>query len=168
MLKHISSIIILGFLVLACSNSTRPKKPDNLISKAQMTELLYDLYVINGAKGVNRKTLETNGFNPDTYILTKYNIDSTQFADSNIYYAYDTETYKSIVDKVKARLEKEKAFFEAIKKKEEDSIKKRKDSINKPYKMRKDSIKKLKKSRKNSVNKDEMELEIKNTVFKNP
>ena len=142
-LKHISVIIILGFLVIACNNVNRPKKPDNLISKDQMTELLYDLYIVNSAKGVNRRILETNGFNPETYILTKYNIDSTQFADSNAYYAFDTETYKTIVEEVKTRLEKEKKAFEDIKERKKDSIKKRKDSINKGAKKRKDSIKKV-------------------------
>lgn len=140
-LKRISIIIILGFLVIACNNVNRPKKPDNLISKDQMTELLYDLYIVNSAKGVNRRILETNGFNPETYILTKYNIDSTQFADSNGYYAFDTETYKGIVEKVKERLEKEKQELEDIKERKKDSIKKRKDSTNKKVKELKASIK---------------------------
>lgn len=158
MLKQITVIIVLSVLVLACNSLDRPKKPDNLISKDQMSELLYDLYVINAAKGVNRKTLEANGFNPETYILTEYNIDSTQFADSNTYYAFDPEVYKSIVDKVKARLEKEKKAFEAIKERESDSIKKRRDSINSKRIKQKDSIKKLidttavKKSKKLPIN----------------
>ena len=145
MLKHISVIVVLCVMVLACSNAYKPKKPDNLIPKDQMTELLYDLYVINAAKGVNRKILETNGFNPETYILTKYNIDSTQFADSNTYYSYKTEVYDEIVEKVKARLEKEKEVFEEIKEQENDSIKKRRDSISSAKKISKklkDSIKK--------------------------
>lgn len=145
MLKHISVILIFSILVLACDDiSKRPKKPGNLISKDQMSELLYDLYVINSAKGVNKRTLETNGFNPETYILEKYNIDSTRFADSNIYYAFDTETYKAIVEKVKTRLEAEKQVFEDIKERESDSIKKRKDSLNKKANKRKKSIKKIK------------------------
>lgn len=130
MLKHISVILILGILVLACDGVKRPKKPSNLIPEAQMSELLYDLYIINAAKGVNRKILEENGFNPETYILKKHNIDSTRFADSNTYYAYDSETYKAIVDNVKKRIEAEKEVFEELKKKETDSIRNRRDSIN--------------------------------------
>lgn len=141
MLKHIGVIVVLSVLVLACNGSRKPKKPDNLISKSQMSDLLYDLYVINAAKGVNRKTLETNGFNPETYILTKYNIDSTQFADSNIYYTYNTEVYKAIVEDVKARLEKEKQGFEDLQEKDNDSIQKYRDSIGKRLKKKKDSIK---------------------------
>ncbi len=32
------------------------------MSKAQMADFLYDLYIINSAKGVNKNTLEKNGF----------------------------------------------------------------------------------------------------------
>ncbi|GGW55128.1 hypothetical protein GCM10008085_03060 [Winogradskyella epiphytica] len=96
-----------------------------------MSELLYDLYVINGAKSVNRTLLEVNGFKPETYILEKYNIDSTQFADNNIYYAYDAESYKEIVVKVKERLEREKKALEVIRDRESDSLRKRRDSLRK-------------------------------------
>lgn len=128
---------------MACNGSSQRKKPGNLIPKDQMSQLLYDLYVINAAKGVNKRTLETNGFNPETYILTKYNIDSTQFADSNAYYTLNTDVYKAIVDKVKARLEAEKQEFDEINKRENDSIKKRRDSINAIRKTHKSKNKKL-------------------------
>ncbi|RED46671.1 uncharacterized protein DUF4296 [Winogradskyella eximia] len=129
MIKRISIILVLSVFVLACNGIEKPKKPDNLISKDQMSDLLYDLYIINSAKGVNRNLLQSNGFNPENYILEKYNIDSTQFADSNTYYTFDTEEYSAIINKVKARLEKEKEIFEELQDKENDSIKKHKDSI---------------------------------------
>ncbi|WP_417876396.1 DUF4296 domain-containing protein [Winogradskyella sediminis] len=134
MLKRFSIILVLGILILACNGLQRPKKPDHLISKSKMTDLLYDLYVLNAAKGVNRLTLEKNNLDPEIYILKKHNIDSAQFAESNNYYAFDTETYKEIVDEVKERLESEKEYFEAIRDKETDSIKKRRDSISKKQK----------------------------------
>jgi len=134
MLKRFSIILVLGILILACNGLQRPKKPDNLISKSKMTDFLYDLYVLNAAKGVNRLTLEKNNLDPEIYILKKHNIDSARFAESNNYYAFDTETYKEIVDEVKKRLESEKEYFEAIREKETDSIKKRRDSISKKEK----------------------------------
>ncbi|WP_179315975.1 DUF4296 domain-containing protein [Winogradskyella undariae] len=146
MLKQISIIIILGVLVLACNDIKRPKKPDNLISKAQMSDLLYDLYVVSAAKGVNRKLLEEKNFNPETYILEKYNLDSTRFAENNNYYAFDPEEYKVIVDKTKERLEADKIIYDDLRQLETDSIKKRRDSITN----RKDSINKVKKGIKDS------------------
>ena len=138
MLKRIGIIIVLGALVLACNNHKKIDKPDNLISKKQMSDLLYDLYIVNGAKGVNRKVLKDNKFNPEAFILAKYNLDSIQFAKSNTYYAHDSETYKTIVDVAKARLESEKEILEDLRVKETDSIKNRKDSLNEKKKVKKD------------------------------
>ncbi len=130
-------------LVIACSGNDKPKKPDNLISKDKMSEVLYDLYIINAAKGVNKKLLEAKGFIPETYVLTKHNIDSLQFVDSNMYYAFDTDVYEAIVDIVKVRLEEKKVEFEALQKKEQKAIKRNRDSINKIKFKTKDSIKRL-------------------------
>tara|TARA_R100001369_G_scaffold61224_1_gene88109 strand:- start:97 stop:447 length:351 start_codon:yes stop_codon:yes gene_type:complete len=108
-----------------------------------MSEVLYDLYVINAAKGVNRKLLEASGFMPETYVLTKHSIDSLQFADSNMYYAFDTDVYEVIVADVKERLEKEKVEFEALEKIESKAAKRSRDSLNRIKLKEKDSIKKL-------------------------
>ena len=140
MFKNIS-VIVTCLLVLGCNETDKLKQPDDLISKEKMANILHDLYVINAAKGVNRKLLEASGFNPDTYVLRKYNIDSTRFADSNTYYAFDTDTYKAIVDQVKERLEKEKEQFEELQKIEGQLSKRRRDSIRKTKQQRKDSIK---------------------------
>ncbi|WP_299120457.1 DUF4296 domain-containing protein [uncultured Winogradskyella sp.] len=142
MLKNVVVILILFGLVIACDGSEQIKKPDNLISKKKMSNILYDLYIINAAKGVNRKLLEKNGFVPETYLLTKYDIDSIQFASSNSYYAFNTEVYQDIVEEVKARLEKEKETYEEIRKKETDSVKAQRDSIMEIGKKKKDSTKK--------------------------
>lgn len=142
MLKHTVIILILGLFVLTCKGNQHPEKPDNLISKDQMSNILYDLYIINAAKGVNRKLLENNGFVPETYVLTKYNIDSLQFANSNDYYAFDDEAYTVIIEKVKARLEKEKDAYEEIRDAEQESKKSRIDSLKQLGNKKKDSIKK--------------------------
>ncbi|MFC0603154.1 DUF4296 domain-containing protein [Winogradskyella pulchriflava] len=140
-MKKLGVLFILTLLVLACSNEYKPKKPKNLIPEKKMEMILYDLYTINAAKGVNRKLLETNGIIPEDYVLNKHKIDSTQFADSNAFYAYDTETYKNMVENVKAKLEKEKKKFEELEKVEGMAAKRRRDSISKIKQKRKDSIK---------------------------
>ena len=128
MLKNVIVIVVFSLFILSCNGIGEAKPPDNLISKDKMGNILFDLYVVNAAKGVNRKTLEKNGLDPETYILTKYNIDSSQFASSNAYYAHDIDVYQGIVDKVKARIEKEKKFYQDIKK-SEDSLKIINDSL---------------------------------------
>lgn len=141
-MKKIGILIILT-LFLACLGDDKPKKPDNLIPKDKMANVLHDLFLINGAKGANRKLLETIGFKPETYVLNKYGIDSIQFADSNSYYAFDTEVYKSIIDNVKAKLEKEKEAYEAEERKEGMATKRRRDSIKKVNERKKDSLSNL-------------------------
>lgn len=143
MLKNIVVIIVLCLLAIGCNSSGTIKKPDNLIPKEKMSNILYDLYIINAAKGVNRKLLENHGFVPETYVLTKYNIDSTQFADSNTYYAFNTDVYKVIVDEVKTRLEKEKEGYDQLRKKEGQSAKIKRDSLKKQGGKKKDSIKRV-------------------------
>lgn len=94
-----------------------------------MSEILFDLYVINGAKGVNRQVFEKRNLKPESYLLTKHKIDSAQFADSNTYWAFDTESYTSIIEEVKVKLESKKKQLEDLQKMEQVNAKRRRDSI---------------------------------------
>ncbi|MFP4844873.1 DUF4296 domain-containing protein [Winogradskyella sp. PE311] len=149
-MRKISVFIILS-LFLACVGNDKPSKPANLIPKSDMENILHDLYIINGAKGVNRKLLEKNGFQPETYVLNKYNIDSLQFANSNKYYAFDTEVYKSIIDNVKSRLEREKEDYENQEREEVMEAKRRRDSVKKVNEVLKDSLAKILGKKKDSI-----------------
>ncbi|MEO8773134.1 MAG: DUF4296 domain-containing protein [Gelidibacter sp.] len=123
-MKHFFYILILISFV-SCNSVDRPEKPKNLIAEDKMSEIMYDLYILNAAKGVNRKLLELNGIMPSEYIYKKYDIDSLQFAESNTYYSYDTEVYSSIIQKMSGALEKDKAFYEKLAKEDlkvKDSI----------------------------------------------
>ena len=126
-----SILLALLFLFCACDNKTKRKKPENLIPKDKMEKIIYDLYIVTSAKGTNKKILEQKYIVPETYILTKYNIDSLQFVESNDYYAFDSEQYKTIIENVKARLQEEKKHYEELQKKEGQEAKRRRDSINK-------------------------------------
>jgi hypothetical protein len=115
-------------MVLSCTKSNKPKKPNNLISKEIMTDMLYDLYVINAAKSINKKVMEEKGLMPERYILDKYNIDSVQFAESNAYYAYYSDRYKDMVEQAKTRIETQKDSLATIEK-EARLARQRQDSI---------------------------------------
>ncbi len=137
-------LFLIGLLVLvfSCEKRSKPPKPNNLISKDKMENILYDLYVINAAKGVNRKLLEEKGIVPESYVLNRHQIDSAQFAESNAYYAFDPDLYKTMVEKVKLRLENDKKNFEDQEKKASKEANRRRDSINRINERRRDSIKK--------------------------
>jgi hypothetical protein len=159
MIKTLKYILLIA-LIISCKNNNieRPKKPNNLISKDKMIEIIYDISIINSAKGVNKKLIENKGISPEDYIYKRHNIDSLQFALSNEYYAFNLKTYEAIYNSVKEKLEKDKKHFQAIIKAEQ----KIKDSINKVKRKERDSLRKTQK-----INKDERKL-INDSIFPRP
>lgn len=136
-------ILSIVILLIGCNSSDRPKKPDNLISQDKMSDIIYDVFLLNSAKGINKKVLENTGVLPQDYVFQKHNIDSLQFALSNNYYAYDAKTYEDIMKKVKERIDTDKVIVDALVLKEN----KTKDSLNKKVS---DSVSKVRKNFKRS------------------
>lgn len=128
-MRKVLKIIFLVFIIVSCnSNHVKgPEKPDNLISEDKMVEVIYDMSLLSAAKGVNRKTMEIEGVNPEQFVYDKHNIDSLQFALSNAYYTYDLKTYSQLYARVKVKLQEDKDRFNAA----IDAEKKVKDSLNK-------------------------------------
>ncbi len=109
----------------SCQNIEEVKKPDNLISEDKMVEVLTELNLLNSAKNYNKRILEETGLQPDTYLYSKYKIDSLQLAESTTYYAKKYDKFDGIYQKVKQNLEGMKAKLEVIREEEqriEDSI----------------------------------------------
>jgi len=132
--------IFFVLIFLGCNSIERPEKPDNLIPKAQMIDIMYDIFLLNSAKGVNKRMLESNGIEPEQYVFEKYGIDSTQFANSNNYYSYDTKTYESILEGIKEKINSKKKQYEALDKAEEEARKKKADSLKAARTKTKDSL----------------------------
>ncbi|WCO01388.1 DUF4296 domain-containing protein [Psychroserpens ponticola] len=132
MIKRISLLVFIFGICFACNKIEKPKKPDNLIAKNDMVNILFDVFVFNAAKGTDKRILEQNNVTPDAYIFEKYQIDSLQFVKSNAYYAYDIKAYDEMINKVAKRIKVKK-----------DKFQKEIDLIEKQKKRRLDSIKKL-------------------------
>ncbi|MFN8325535.1 MAG: DUF4296 domain-containing protein [Flavobacteriaceae bacterium] len=102
-MKKLALIIVL--FVFSCQNNG-VEKPDNLIEKDKMVDILYDVSLLEAVRsqgingGVTNK--EINDF-----VKRKYNVDSTQFVKSNRYYAADVEEYKEMYEKIKTRVDEE-------------------------------------------------------------
>jgi hypothetical protein len=134
-------IYILICVFFSCNSAVeKPKKPENLISEEKMVDIMYDVFLLNSAKGVNKKLLELNGVFPEQYVFEKYKIDSTQFANSNNYYAYDTKTYESILNRIKEKIDLKKKEFEALEKVEEAERIRKADSIKEVRAKERDSL----------------------------
>jgi hypothetical protein len=119
-MRLLLSIVCLGG-ILACAEEAI-EKPDNLIPRERMAEILYDLAIINAANSTNPSLLQDNNVRAMPYIFDKYGIDSTQFMSSDIYYASRPADYESIYKVVEARLKVQKDSMEEERRKKSDSI----------------------------------------------
>lgn len=116
-------VIYILFLVLMGSCAEKLlEKPNNLIPKDKMVDILNDLAILNAAKSTNVAILRNHDIEPMEYIFTKYEIDSVQFVESDRYYASIPEEHEKIYIAVEAKLEQEEERL-SFAKKERDSIK---------------------------------------------
>jgi len=100
-------IITLSLLALlfSCTSNTIYKKPDNLIPKEQMVDLLTDMFIANSAYGIKNISLQRKiDYLPLVY--EKYQIDSARFQDSNLYYMSRIDDYEEIYKAVESQLKK--------------------------------------------------------------
>ncbi|PHS53278.1 MAG: hypothetical protein COB01_04875 [Lutibacter sp.] len=96
-------IIILSIFLSACTSNTIIKKPENLIPKDQMVDLLADLYIAKGGDNIKNINLQRN-VNYFPFVFEKYQIDSIRFKESNYYYTSRIDDYDEILGKVDERL----------------------------------------------------------------
>lgn len=120
-------LFIALFSILVSCQKENVEKPDNLIEKEKMIDIIYDLSVLQGIRSINQSELDSNHINPSTYVYKKYKVDSLQFAKSNQYYAAkDIKKYRALYDKVNERLLANKAIADTLIKKQEEKEKKEK------------------------------------------
>lgn len=116
-------LIAVGFCFLISCNNNAIDKPDNLIEKDKMVDIIYDLTILQAMRGNFQAKLDSNNIDVANYVYKKYKIDSLQFANSNRYYASDVASYNRMYNRVNERLVSEKAKADTLAKKQEDQIK---------------------------------------------
>ena len=124
-------IIVVALTILSCDRTEKPTVPENLISKEKMVEVLYDVYILNAAKGASKTVLEKNGIFPEDYVFKKHNIDSLQFAESNAYYGFYVEEYEAILEQLELKIDANREQYQILIDKEVEDRKRRQDSIKK-------------------------------------
>lgn len=113
------SISLLAILALLGCKEDLVKKPDRLIEKSKMMDIMYDLALLEAIKYQNPAVLDSNQIRPKQFIYKKYKIDSLQLAQNNRYYAADYKSYKVMFESVVKRIENEKKRANTIIKLEE-------------------------------------------------
>ncbi|KAF2517434.1 DUF4296 domain-containing protein [Flavobacterium zhairuonense] len=137
-MKNFVFIILVLFLSVSCKKEI-VKEPKGLIEREKMIDIMYDLSLLEAMKYQNPLSLDSVESDPKKFIFKKYKVDSLQFAQSNIYYASDYETYKELYDELGKRLQVKERATDSILQIEEKKAAKaaKKKATEKP----KDSIK---------------------------
>ena len=92
-------------LLLSCVN-VEEAPPENLIGDEKMADLIFELAVLDAAKGfVPKDQKERIELDADSFYMF-HEIDSAQFTSSNAYYAKHPKAYLRIVSMAKTKLEK--------------------------------------------------------------
>lgn len=128
---RIIKLVLVLCIVFSCNKKQRPDPPEDLLTKVEMSNILYEMFIINSAKGSSMKVLQENGVDPDKYVLERFDIDSTRFVNSNNYYAYSYDDYREIMTLIEERISEEKEYYEEILEEEQAAAKLRADSLRK-------------------------------------
>lgn len=91
-------------LALSCQNIKKPEKPENLIDRDVLVEILVDTYLSNAVRSKTYQEIKDKNIRLEKYIYEKYAIDSLQFAKSNSYYSSDMDGYLQMLKEVEQKL----------------------------------------------------------------
>lgn len=107
MKKLIISAVLLAFAI-SCNDNPVPK-PDRLIEKEEITNVLYDVAVIQAVNSASLNDPLIKKVNLKEYLKKKYGLDSATFVQNQRYYASDLEGYQAMQNEIKERLKRENA-----------------------------------------------------------
>ena len=132
-MRLIKFICLLGFvLISSCQNVDKIEKPNHLLSKAEMKDLIYDMVLLDAAAGINDSKLNELDIEILEFLTKKYGIDSTELQQNILYYNLKFDENKEIYENAKDSIDKLKKAY--------DSIAEVRDSIKQLEKKKLDSI----------------------------
>ena len=98
-------LFLLVFLMVVSCAEKVVEEPENLIPKEKMIDILHDLAILNATKTTVGAKLDESGIDVMEFLYKKYQIDSTQFSESDLYYASLPLEYQSIYTEVETKLD---------------------------------------------------------------
>lgn len=116
------TLLLISIILFSCGGDT-VEKPKRLLSENEMSDIIYDMTMLQAMKSLQPEVLSYNNIEPKEYIFKKYKIDSLTFAQNNAWYTADLETYEKIQAKVTDRIKAER-----------DKNAQANDTVNKPAK----------------------------------
>ncbi|TNJ44235.1 DUF4296 domain-containing protein [Tamlana fucoidanivorans] len=130
MIRRFSIGFVVGCVFLGCNEYKGPEKPEDLIPKDKMVNILIDAKLLTTANTKNKRIMRENNLDINSYVFKKHGIDSLQFAKSNSYYAYHMDLYEEIfkiivdsLERLNIKLKDQEALeWKEQTKREEDSL----------------------------------------------
>ncbi|MDB2385315.1 DUF4296 domain-containing protein [Polaribacter sp.] len=142
-MKKVVLLLLLVFLS-ACTSNTIFDEPKDLIPKDSMTLMIQDLLIASTTRTIKNKNGEKN-INYMPLVKEKYKIDSTRFAESNLYYTSKIDLYLTILEDAKDSIKKKRDHLKRFQQIRDslriDSLKLRQDFLLDSVSMLKDTIK---------------------------
>lgn len=105
MKKTFLTLIILLMVVASCKEEVI-KKPNKLVEKEVMINILYDLSVLEALRSQTTGNLYSYP-KPMEFVKKKYKIDSLTFVQNTQYYAADIKEYRKMYNKILEKIDKE-------------------------------------------------------------
>lgn len=108
------SLVVLVVMMIACQSVEKVEKPENLLNKEQMVNVLTDIAILKAATDVNKNRLNKHIDKPFQYIKTKYGIDSLTLAKNLEYYNFKFNQNLEIYEKVEEKLKTKNAKIDSM------------------------------------------------------
>lgn len=96
--------LLISIVFISCSKNPVPK-PDNLIEEEVMTDILFDISILQATEGAMPNKLDSENIQIESYIYEKYKVDSTTYYQNVRFYAADSEKYKKMHQEVMKRFD---------------------------------------------------------------
>ena len=101
--------LLISIFIIGCSSNA----PEDLISEEKMESIIFDIMILNASSGYDLKI--DNDMISDELIFRKYDIDSAQFYNSELYYSRNPKIHFNIYSNVKRRIQKSIDSIKSIK-----------------------------------------------------
>jgi len=109
-------VILLALLLTSCGEKLLDK-PEDLIPKDRMINILKDMTILNAARNANVTVFHDYKIEePTTFVFSKYGVDSLQFVTSDKYYASLPNEYEAMYTEIEKQLDNEKEQMSEAKK----------------------------------------------------
>jgi len=100
-------VILLALLLTSCGEKLLDK-PEDLIPKDKMINILKDITILNSARSISVTVLHDYEIEPTTFVFSKYGVDSLQFVISDNYYASLPNEYEAMYVEIEKQLDNDK------------------------------------------------------------